>query len=512
MLFGNSLVASLSHLLARQRSKIVRLAPRRRRGAFEQLESRALLTTATGDFNGDGFADLIIGMPGDTVAGQTNAGRVQVIYGSADGLTAVRTRYWSELSVGILGDPGTGDRFGAALAAGDFNGDGFDDLAIGKPGEAVGGKAAAGSVHILYGTPLGLAAKNNQVFSRDSAYIVGVAATGDRFGSALAAGDFDNDGIDDLAIGAPQANPSGLNNAGAVNIIYGRLNGLRAVDNQQWHLDSQYILGVAQANDLFGSALAVGDFNADRRDDLAIGIPNRDIGGSASEGAVRMLYGGANHLGSAGNQFLNQDAGRTPGTGETDDLFGAALAGGDFNGDRRLELAVFVPGEPGSGAFDGGVNVYLGGVNSLNTSSGMQLWERGDNTVFFSLEEKNRREGEAFLLKNRLEPGVITTASGLQYKELKFGQGDKPGPNSQVRVNYKGTLIDGTQFDAGTNAQFGVNGVVDGFAEALQLMREGDKWMIYLPSELAYGETGTGQFIGPNAVIIFELELLEVLP
>jgi len=130
------------------------------------------------------------------------------------------------------------------------------------------------------------------------------------------------------------------------------------------------------------------------------------------------------------------------------------------------------------------------------------------------IPEKNKKEGEAFLAKNKGAKGVKTTASGLQYKVLTAGTGKKPGPEDTVTVNYRGTLIDGTEFDSsykrGQPATFPVKGVIPGWTEALQLMATGSKWILYIPSGLAYGDRGAGPIIGPNTTLIFEVELLSI--
>jgi FKBP-type peptidyl-prolyl cis-trans isomerase FklB len=128
--------------------------------------------------------------------------------------------------------------------------------------------------------------------------------------------------------------------------------------------------------------------------------------------------------------------------------------------------------------------------------------------------EKNLKEGEAFLTANAKKEGVKTTASGLQYRVSKSGAGKSPKATDSVKVHYHGTLIDGTVFDSsierGMPITFAVNGVIAGWTEALQLMKEGDKWTLYIPSKLAYGERGPGGKIGPNSTLIFEVELLSV--
>lgn len=128
--------------------------------------------------------------------------------------------------------------------------------------------------------------------------------------------------------------------------------------------------------------------------------------------------------------------------------------------------------------------------------------------------QKNKADGDKFLAENKNKPGVKTTASGLQYKVEKEGKGNSPKPSDTVTVNYRGTLIDGTEFDSsykrGEPATFPVSGVIKGWTEALQLMKPGAKYQLFIPSSLAYGERGAGRDIGPNSALIFDVELLDV--
>ncbi len=130
------------------------------------------------------------------------------------------------------------------------------------------------------------------------------------------------------------------------------------------------------------------------------------------------------------------------------------------------------------------------------------------------LAEKNKKEGEAFLAENKKKEGVKTLPSGLQYKVITEGTGRMPKATDTVTTHYRGTLIDGTEFDSshkrGQPATFAVNGVIKGWTEALQLMKEGSKWQLFIPSDLAYGERGAGQTIGPNATLIFDVELISI--
>ncbi len=128
--------------------------------------------------------------------------------------------------------------------------------------------------------------------------------------------------------------------------------------------------------------------------------------------------------------------------------------------------------------------------------------------------EKNKKEGEAFLAANQTKEGVKALPSGLQYKVIKAGSGKKPKATDTVVTHYKGTLLDGTEFDSSYKrnqpATLKVNGVIRGWTEALQLMEEGAKWVLYVPAALAYGDRGAGPQIGPNATLIFEVELISV--
>ena len=127
-----------------------------------------------------------------------------------------------------------------------------------------------------------------------------------------------------------------------------------------------------------------------------------------------------------------------------------------------------------------------------------------------------REKGEAFLIENAKKEGVKTLPSGLQYRVIKDGDGKRPTKADEVIVHYRGTLIDGTEFDSsirrGEPAKFGVTQVIKGWTEALQLMKEGSKWTLWIPWQLAYGDKGSGKLIGPHETLIFEVELIAIMP
>ena len=138
----------------------------------------------------------------------------------------------------------------------------------------------------------------------------------------------------------------------------------------------------------------------------------------------------------------------------------------------------------------------------------------GNNPASSAGAQQNQLDGENFLRSNKSKEGIVELPSGLQYRIIKKGQGQQPGPQDIVVADYVGTLVDGTKFDSsydrGQPATFGVNRVIPGWTEALQLMQVGDKWQLFIPSELAYGPKAVGKVIKPNSTLVFEVELLSV--
>jgi FKBP-type peptidyl-prolyl cis-trans isomerase len=164
---------------------------------------------------------------------------------------------------------------------------------------------------------------------------------------------------------------------------------------------------------------------------------------------------------------------------------------------------------------------YGGGKTLLTEDEARQTLQTAQKALMakqaeekLKIGEKNKADGEKFLAENAKKEGVKTLPSGLQFREITPGKGKSPKATDTVTTHYKGTLIDGTEFDSsykrGEPVSFPVSGVIAGWTEALQLMKEGAKWQLFIPSNLAYGERGAGRDIGPNATLIFEVELISV--
>ena len=159
-------------------------------------------------------------------------------------------------------------------------------------------------------------------------------------------------------------------------------------------------------------------------------------------------------------------------------------------------------------------NVLAGEETMIDIASANQLLRKFLSKEKEAQKSRNKAEGEAFLKKNAEREGVVTLPSGLQYEVLKEGTGPVPKSSDKVKVHYHGTLINGDVFDSsvqrGQPASFPVTGVIKGWVETLQLMPVGSKWKLFIPSNLAYGERGAGGKIGPNAALVFEVELLGI--
>ncbi len=340
---------------------------------------------AGGDLNGDGFADLAVGAPGEDL-GVSDAGAVSVLYGTARGLSAAGNQFWSQNSPGVAGAAETRDLFGDAVAIADFGRSAHADLAIGAFAESIGSTLSAGGVNILYGSASGLAVAGNQFWSQDAAGVAGAAETDDFFGLALVAADLGNGPHADLAIGVAE-DVGSVVDAGAVNVIYGSATGATSAGNQFWSQDSPSIAGAAETDDLFGFNLTTADVGSSAHADLVVGVYGEAIGPVEAAGAVNVIHGSTRGLTAAGNQFWSQDSPGILDTAETLDRFGSGLAAADFANDGHPDLAVGVPLEDITTAPNGGAVQVLQGTATGLAAAGNRFWTQDSPDVVDDAEE-----------------------------------------------------------------------------------------------------------------------------
>ncbi|APJ05150.1 hypothetical protein AXG55_09510 [Silvanigrella aquatica] len=186
-------------------------------------------------------------------------------------------------------------------------------------------------------------------------------------------------------------------------------------------------------------------------------------------------------------------------------IIGHDIASGIKNGEFKINKSVLIK------ALEDGLSGKESEINQQDSQAFLQKYVTEQQKV---RSDKNLKEGEAFLSKNKAEKGIVTLASGLQYKVITEGKGAKPKATDTVTVNYEGTLINGKVFDSsyqrGQPVSFPVNGVIKGWTEALQLMPEGSTWMLYIPANLAYGTQSPSQAIGPNSTLVFKVNLVSI--
>jgi hypothetical protein len=427
------------------------------------------------DFNSDGYADLAIAAPTESVDGNSSAGAVHVLYGGAEGLRADGSQFFRQGASGVPDAPERGDRFGLTLTAGDFDADGYADLAIGVPREdltipGLPPRVDAGMVQILHGSRSGLVPRISLTFGG----VMGRAPCTCRFGLALAAGDFDEDGVADLAVGVDDysigviiiegTRGQGLvastrtlrtierqvvglipeiesESVGVASLAAGDLDGdgdselamgspraerpdgcllcrsgpgfvvlLSGEEGRGVNEDRPRILtaadvgGTRQDEAQFGATLAFGDVGGNGQDELVIGAPLEDVGGVRDAGAVYVVdrVRGSRRWTQGSLGGVRVDAG---------DRFGLALAMGDFTGDGREELAIGVPYENISGAFNAGIVHVLRGTSAGLTST---------NAMIFHQDR----------------PGVAGSAESLDTFGLALAVGEFNGPRSAARPRH----------------------------------------------------------------------------
>lgn len=373
---------------------------RRFRPILEHLENRlSPSTVAFGDFNGDGFRDMAVGNPTSSVGSFTNAGSINIFYGSASGFSAQNMQTLTMTDAHDPNNPAqAGAQFGFAIAAGNFNGDvsasghRIDDLLVGEPFATVNTCASAGLFVIFNGSSVGMNTSTAQVWWQGKNGTPHKAAAGDQMGYSVAAGDFNRDGFDDALVGSPGNSPNpaptylDAHQAGSSFVYYGTSQGITALNAHTWDESTNGIMGQCIPYQHLGNALAVGDFNGDGYADYAVGIT--DYQGGATQnvpgvGAVLVLYGGPSGITATGNQLVAMPNSGIPkataiGTdaAAANNHFGYNLAAGDFNGDGKSDLAIGIIGETVNGFTNAGAAEVISGSGTGLNPGNVQTWKQ----------------------------------------------------------------------------------------------------------------------------------------
>jgi hypothetical protein len=317
------------------------------------------------DVNGDGYADAVVGAVGEDLGYDTDAGMLHVLYGRSSGITTYGDKVIHQDTSGVPGSPEDSDLFGWTNASGDFNADGYADVAVSTIGEDIGSAYESGLVQVFYGSSGGLRTSAVTGLEVPREYLT--------LGVGLAAGDFNGDGRDDLAVGGPGDNFG----VGSVFVHNGTSSGLSTT--YQEFTQGGDVPGTPQDGEYFGEALEAGDINGDGIADLAIGASNDwdDLGWPT--GSVTLLYGSASGLnGNHDGQRFSKETPGVPGDGgwydhEAEDYpddFGYDLTLADFSGDGKADLAV---GAPGSAVNYNGVRQADAGTVTVLYSNGTQM-------------------------------------------------------------------------------------------------------------------------------------------
>ncbi|MFD2081348.1 FG-GAP repeat protein [Actinopolymorpha cephalotaxi] len=388
----------------------------------------------TGDFNGDRCADAAVGVPGE----DGNAGAVNVFYGADNARLLVTTgnKMLLEGTASIPGPRTVGERFGSALAIGDLNDDGITDLAIAAPSDVESG-VAAGAVFIVYGNTAGLNAGPTHAvrLAQSSPLIPGASEASDRFGASLTVGDFAGDGIDDLAIGIPGENSS----SGGVVVVPGsRGAALTGAGSRFWSQNTAGIVGAAEPNDGFGSALGAGAVTPDGRDDLVVGIP-----GENGSGGIAVLFGSSTGIGPVGNEFWSQNTAGVTGTAEDGDEFGATIAVGHLNAFATAEdVVVGVPGDSVGGVTAAGAaQVFWGQPGGPSATGDAEELLSQDTPTMLGAAETGDKFGASLAIVNLGGPDHAELLIGAPGETLKGVQHAGAfhyllaGPNSDGILN-----------------------------------------------------------------------------
>ncbi|HEX6471052.1 MAG TPA: FG-GAP-like repeat-containing protein [Streptosporangiaceae bacterium] len=477
----------------------VRLTQSNVSGASNEAGDKFGASLATGDFNGDGFADLAVGAPGEAVGSASGSGGLAVFPGSASGLSA-GTGFNQSIGGGV---DEAGDGFATTLTAGDFNGDGFADLAIGVPGEApASGSVHGGAVYVYKGSASGVV-RGWAVTQEDAG---GTTESGDRFGSALAAGNVTGSANADLVVGAPGEAPgSAPAGAGMVYVVPGASTG-KSAGFGRVQGDAG---GTSEANDHFGAALAVGNFDKDGFADIVVGVPDEAPGSDPAGGDIA-VFPGASAQTAAAYWVHEVNAGEAITAG---DKYGSVLATGDANGDGYADLLVGAPGKTyGSATGAGAGFLYSGGPRDTGSTVSLKLGRRiaqpdaqwangagdafGSGLAFGDTDGDGKREavigapGEtppgqpasgAVVQLSKLAPGAAPSVPVEQYSPSTAVQASPLATGGLGTLEYAytdniGRLVHGHQSDPGnfSTVQWTVLSGLEAYSGAPSLAEQAD--------------------------------------
>jgi len=330
---------------------------------------------AVGDFNADGFDDLVIGSPLEDLGGLNqleNAGVIIASYGSTTGLENPIMMHQYTPGIGTRSE--SGDLFGAALDSGDVNGDGYDDLVVGVPGEGIARRSRAGAVHVLYGSVNGLSGIGSDLLHQNTPGIKSKAETDDAFGQALAVADIDGDGYDDIIVGAPGEGVGwgsrARDEAGAVHIIYGSENGASGTNSKWFFQDTASWPDKSETGDSFGASVDAEDIDGDGNADLIIGIPGEDVGSKIDAGMIQISYNPGGHGATPSTVLsLNQAVPGVAGSIRPNSNFGAFVLATDITGDSIPDILVGAPNRSIGNAANAGIVSFFPTVNGAPSLS-----------------------------------------------------------------------------------------------------------------------------------------------
>jgi hypothetical protein len=326
------------------------------------------------DFNDDGYADLVMGDGYLKVAGVDDAGAIWVVPGGPNGPRAANAKRFSQATAGVAGNVSNVDYFGYVWTTGNFNGDRFDDLAVGVLGEDVNGQNEAGAVTVLFGSASGLRGTGSKTYSRNTAGVPGVATANERWCEyGLAAGDFNGDGKDELVVASNDATVDGVNGAGSITVLRGSATGPTGSGAVEISQASGGVAGNPESGGRFASyGFGVGDFNRDGRDDLTVGMQYLDVGGVENAGGVYVFFGSGSGLRTVGSQLITRATTGVPGNPIADDNFGYGTpAIADWNRDGFDDIVISdseseVSGQPNAGQ----VIMLVGSASGLKAGGG----------------------------------------------------------------------------------------------------------------------------------------------